>query len=108
MTSTTHPHPTMSERLRQFAESDTPEVVTIPPGWPGVIMWAIGRFGTSIVMAIVAIWGLTVVYQDMRADSTLDRTASNEALQKIATTLEVIDKRLQHIERHVPTQTSTP
>jgi hypothetical protein len=52
----------MTEPLHRFAESDTPSQVNVPNSWPGLIIWALGRFGIGLVFA----YGLWVVYGDLK------------------------------------------
>lgn len=54
----------MTERLHQIANADTPSAVEVPKGWNGLIMWAVGRFGGGILLAIACGWALSRVYDD--------------------------------------------
>jgi hypothetical protein len=54
----------MTERLHQLAESDTPAAVTVPQSWQGIVFWAVGRFGSGILLAAACGWALMRVYED--------------------------------------------
>lgn len=53
-----------TERLQDFAQSDTPSAVDVPRSWRGLIVWAVGRFGSGILMAAACAWALSRVYDD--------------------------------------------
>lgn len=42
-----------TDRLHSLASSDTPSAVTVPREWPGLLVWAVGRFGVGILVAAV-------------------------------------------------------
>ena len=50
--------------LHNFAQQDTPNVVDVPKSWRGLIVWAVGRFGGGILMAMACGWALMRVYDD--------------------------------------------
>jgi hypothetical protein len=60
----------MTEIIKDFAEKDTPQEVSIPDSRSGLLIWAVGRFGSGIIIAIFAVWWL------VRID---DRAAEREA-----------------------------
>lgn len=53
-----------TETLYTLAEADTPESVEVPRDMTGLLFWAIGRFGSGILLAIACGWALTRVYED--------------------------------------------
>lgn len=57
----------MAPQIRQLAQDDTPSKVEVPDGWSGIIVWAVGRFGVGIMMAVACGWALMRVYDDLRA-----------------------------------------
>lgn len=57
----------MTERLHSIAEHDTPSAVAVPNNVSGLIIWAAGRFGSGILLAIACGWALTRVYDDQKA-----------------------------------------
>lgn len=57
--------------MRQLAQDDTPAKVDVPEGWSGILVWAVGRFGVGILMALACGWALTRVYDDLRAQQVL-------------------------------------
>lgn len=50
--------------LHQMAEQDTPNAVAVPNEWRGLVIWAIGRFGSGILLAAACAWALMRVYDD--------------------------------------------
>lgn len=58
----------MTAKLHQLAQNDTPATVDVPPTWQGLIVWAVGRFGVSIVFAAVFGYATREVYYDSRKD----------------------------------------
>ena len=50
--------------LHQIANDDTPSAVNVPRTISGLIIWAVGRFGSGIVMALACAWALSKVYED--------------------------------------------
>lgn len=55
----------MAPKLHQLAEDDTPSRVSVPETWSGLLVWAVGRFGVGILMAVACGWALTRVYEDL-------------------------------------------
>ena len=53
-----------SETLHAIAQNDTPEAVNVPKDFNGLIVWAIGRFGGGLLMAMACAWALSKVYED--------------------------------------------
>jgi len=56
----------MTERLHAAAQADTPANVEVPPTPFGVAAWMVGKFGAGALMAAAAIYGLTIVYTDLK------------------------------------------
>lgn len=56
----------MPPQIRQLAQDDTPSKVAVPEGWSGILVWAVGRFGVGILMAVACGWALMRVYDDLR------------------------------------------
>jgi hypothetical protein len=54
----------MTDRLHQIAENDTPAAVTVPQTLQGLVLWAVGRFGSGILLALACGWALMRVYED--------------------------------------------
>lgn len=55
--------------LKKFADQDTPAAVDVPDSYAGLLVWAVGRFGTSIVVGALCAWFLTRVYTDYHAQT---------------------------------------
>lgn len=54
--------------LYQIAQADTPEPITVPNTWQGIIVWAVARFGVGMIVAAAFAYSTMVVYDDMRSD----------------------------------------
>lgn len=52
--------------VHSLAEADTPSIVEVPNTWSGLLVWAVGRFGSGILIAAICIVGIVRVYGDMR------------------------------------------
>lgn len=57
---------TMTDMLHSAAQNDTPQEVDVPKSPYGLIIWAVGKFGGGALMAAAAIYGLNVVYTDLK------------------------------------------
>lgn len=55
--------------LHDVARADTPSQVDVPDSWSGLVVWAVGRFGIGLVVAVAAIYALREVYNDMRSQN---------------------------------------
>lgn len=53
------------EEAIRNANHDTPPDVDVPHSWMGLILWAVGRWGFGVPIAIA----LVFVYQDLRLES---------------------------------------
>lgn len=54
----------MTDRLHTIAENDTPAAVNVPQTIQGLVLWAVGRFGSGILLAVACGWALMRVYED--------------------------------------------
>lgn len=53
------------EELHETAQKSTPQEISVPQTWGGLIVWAVGKWGVGIVFL-----GLLVpVYQDLKASN---------------------------------------
>lgn len=57
----------MTQALHDIAERDTPQQVEVPKGWPGLLVWAVGRFGGIIIATALCAVALKKVYEDMQS-----------------------------------------
>jgi hypothetical protein len=57
----------MTDKLHDYAEATTPQSVHVPNSWPGLAAWATGKFGSAILWAGVACYGLWIVYTDLKS-----------------------------------------
>jgi Na+-transporting methylmalonyl-CoA/oxaloacetate decarboxylase gamma subunit len=93
------------EELHTIAESSTPANVTIPQTWPGLIVWAIARFGIGVVFLVLLIW----VYQDLQlanramVDVVRANTTAIEALVRKTDETSKSVERLESEVRRTPT-----
>ena len=55
----------MTDTLHAFAQKDTPAVVNVPRDMAGLIFWAVGRFGSGILLAVACGYALSRVYDDL-------------------------------------------
>lgn len=53
-----------AETLHQIAQNDTPSAVNVPKDMQGLVVWAVGRFGSGILLAAACAWALSKVYAD--------------------------------------------
>ncbi|SKA88799.1 hypothetical protein SAMN02745166_01488 [Prosthecobacter debontii] len=51
-------------QIHNFAQQDTPNAVYVPKSWRGLLIWAVGRFGSGILLAAACSWALMRVYDD--------------------------------------------
>jgi hypothetical protein len=58
-----------TEKLHNLAQSDTPAAVDVPKSWNGLLVWAVGRFGSGILLAAACGWALARVYEDHAAQT---------------------------------------
>lgn len=54
-------------KITQLAAADTPAAVEVPSTWAGLIVWAVGRFGVSILFSVVMGYAIREVYYDSKA-----------------------------------------
>lgn len=78
-------------KLHNFAQNDTPTAVEVPKSWRGLLIWAVGRFGSGILMAAACAWALMRVYDDHSAQTRqlmtiLEQRARVDAEMTIAVT----------------------
>jgi hypothetical protein len=55
----------MTQILHRLADADTPVSVEVPKTKYGLALWAIGRFGGSIIVCAVCLYALNIVYGNM-------------------------------------------
>lgn len=75
--------------IHTIAQKDTPEAVTVPNTLIGLVIWATGRFGPALIIALACVVGiagfLTKVYEDLGRtnaivlDMVRTQTSANEA-----------------------------
>jgi hypothetical protein len=53
-----------TDTLHSLAQADTPSTVDVPKDMTGLLFWAIGRFGSGILLALACGYALTRVYED--------------------------------------------
>ena len=82
-----------------------PDPQTPPPGdTKSLLLWIAGRWGGGAVFGVIAMVGLGIVYQDMRADRArelADRARETEINATTAEILKRMETRLEAIERRL-------
>lgn len=58
--------PMSQDDIHEVASKTTPEGVQVPNTMPGLITWAIGKFGGSAVIAIGLSYAIIRIYTDMQ------------------------------------------
>lgn len=96
----------MVDQLHHHAEATTPDHVDVPETTRGLIIWAIGRFGTAIILAAAAGWAAVTIYHDskderaaydeLRRNDQKLRAEQTSTLKEISKTLDTIDSRLRY------------
>lgn len=63
------------EELHELAQAATPQSVDIPASWPGLLVWAFGKWGPWVVFPIM----LYPLYNDLKASNQqfVDITKAN-------------------------------
>lgn len=61
--------PMSKDDIHEVASKDTPAGVEVPNTVGGLIMWAVGRFGGSAIIAIAAAYALIRIYTDMQVQN---------------------------------------
>lgn len=94
----------MSERMAKMANKDTPTGITVDSNLYSLIVWAIGKFGAGVIIAIVAFYGLGVVYNDLKQSNiennkTIMRVVDTQAIQmtELTKTLSSIEVSLKSL-----------
>ena len=89
------------EDLTQIANDTTPKEVQMPDSWQGLIVWAVAKFGTGILMAAVLGVATVRVYEDLTVlnnrvliafeQQTRAAEANNAALREMTTIIKAIE-----------------
>jgi len=75
------------DTVHSLAQADTPAIVDVPNTWSGLVIWAVGRFGSGILIAALCVAGIVKVYGDLKEQNqaliTLikEQTAASSGLQ---------------------------
>lgn len=75
------------DTVHSLAQADTPAIVDVPNTWSGLLIWAVGRFGSGILIAALCVAGIVRVYGDLKEQNqaliTLikEQTAASSGLQ---------------------------
>lgn len=73
--------------MHSLAQADTPAIVDVPNTWSGLIIWAVGRFGSGILIAALCVAGIVKVYGDLKEQNQVlitlikEQTAASSGLQ---------------------------
>lgn len=89
-------------------EDPTPTFKAPSGDMKSLVIWVLGRWGGGAAMAAIAMYGLSIVYQDMRRDRDHDRetraqeisinSKTAEILETVVDTLVRIEARLEAVE----------
>lgn len=82
-------------QIHEVAQRDTPSSVEVPKEWRGLMIWAIGRFGSGILLAAACSWALMRVYDD-HAAQTRQLMTILEARARVDTEMTLTLSRLGH------------
>tara|TARA_R100000808_G_scaffold25077_1_gene61420 strand:+ start:13107 stop:13367 length:261 start_codon:yes stop_codon:yes gene_type:complete len=69
-----------------------------------LLLWIAGKWGAGAVFGLIALYGLSVVYQDMRKDREDDRVYRAQETEINVRTAEILQRmetRLESIERRI-------
>lgn len=86
------------DELHSIANATTPEPISVPNTWQGLIVWAAVKFGSGIVVAAVFGWGIVHVYTDMRNDREQLLAAYKDAIQVMQSVASKLDAQTDAIE----------
>ncbi|MDB6079088.1 MAG: hypothetical protein JWO82_2835 [Akkermansiaceae bacterium] len=78
--------PMSTDDIHDVASKDTPSEIEVPKSMYGLIVWAVGRFGPGILIALAAVYGLNKVYTDMQVQNERmvgDMKAQNAAMVEV-------------------------
>ncbi len=76
----------------------------VPTDTRAMLLYIAGRWGAGAVFGLIALYGLSVVYQDMRKDRESDRiyrAQETEINVRTADILQRMETRLESIERRI-------
>lgn len=90
--------------LHTLAQHDTPDAVSVPNSWPGLAMWAAGRFGVGVLFAGIFGWWLMTVYGDLRKDADRVLTAFERQATTNSETTHALKQLTIAVERIVSIQ----
>jgi len=88
------------EIAHKVAEENSPEYVSVPQTWGGVIVWAAGKWGVGIIFAAM----LVPVYQDLKESNQrlADVSKANvEVLTALAQKVETGNERTSRLEEAI-------
>ena len=96
-------------KIARIANADTPSTVQVPDTWTGIIIWAVGRFGSGIIMAAVFAYAAWMVYKDdhllidrvMSAFEARSKTDSELAAALTGLTRQLADMREEVRDAHL-------
>lgn len=96
----------MTDTLHKIAQGDTPEAVDVPHSLNGLIVWAVGRFGGGILLALACGWALSKVYEDHarqtdRMMTLLEARAVSDS--QLATALQSVKASVEELAKEART-----
>lgn len=91
----------MTQIIHKLAQADTPATVDVPKTKYGLALWAVGRFGGSIIVCAVCLYALNIVYgnmMDMTNRMLLMLEARAVADTKLAGALDALTQKVEEIK----------
>ena len=101
-----------TDTIHALAQADTPATVDVPQNMTGLLFWAIGRFGSGILLAMACGWALSRVYEDhakqteqlmtiLETRAKLD-SEMTDALVHLTTAIDQVSKDAMKAHRTTP------
>lgn len=88
----------MSEKIAKMANRDTPTNIIVDSNLYSLIIWAVGKFGAGIIIAVVAFYGLGVVYNDLKQSNIENNKTIMKVVDAQAVQMTELTKTLSAIE----------
>jgi hypothetical protein len=87
------------EELHSIANDASPQEVSIPNTWQGLIVWAVAKFGTGILLAAVLGVATVRVYEDLTILNTRVLTAFEQQTKAAESNNSAIREMINTIQR---------
>lgn len=87
------------DEIHHIANATTPDEITVPNTWQALIVWAVAKFGTGIILAIVLGVATVRVYEDLTILNNRVLTAFEQQTRASETTNSAIREMLTAIRQ---------